>query len=106
MNEVERELDLNLKLYFIFCFFFWEISLVLPKSSGITGVRHEILWEFTGNLIQQFKLSSTTRLFSIPPYYTAFCASNFTLAIHRGQWTFTGLRDLDRLASRFPMYTH
>ena len=40
------------------------------------------------------------------PRYFASLTSITTYTLHFGQCTFTGLRDLDRLASRFPMYTH
>ena len=38
--------------------------------------------------------------------HLAFFASIFTQLWHLGQWTFTGLFDLCRLASRIPMYVH
>jgi len=38
--------------------------------------------------------------------YFAFLTSSLTYTWHFGQWTLTGLRLLDRLARRFPMYVH
>jgi hypothetical protein len=47
-------------------------------------------------------------LYGIPHHgaYRAFFSSIATRALHRGHWTFTGLADRFRLASRIPMYVH
>jgi len=41
-----------------------------------------------------------------PGAYFAFFTSITTRALHRGHWTFTGLANGLRLASRIPMYVH
>ena len=47
-----------------------------------------------------------TPVIPCPGAYFAFFTSITTRALHRGHWTFTGLANGLRLASRIPMYVH